>query len=219
MFDPHAIDEKPHREKPSFLQKFACFIGKRVLTPTFGEKIEKAPKVPKKFINNESSNQESTLDMFEVSQSKKETKPLIILKHPKISRKSPLFPKFNVRMEELPPDISKISDFNDNSIYKKPELPLNKDKIIYRKREFSAKKPRESSLINENNLRLMTPQVKNVEKSVTKDSFLFDLNKSEIQTPKKGIQEIIEKLEKVIFSWIFARLFKVQRRKYGGCYK
>ena len=218
MFDSHTIDGKPPREKPSFLQKFACFIGKRVLTPTFGEKIDKAPKVPKKFINNESSNQDSTLDMFEVSQSKKETKPLILLKHPKISRKSPLFPKFNVRMEELP-DISKISDFNDNSISKKPELPLNKDKIIYRKREFSAKKPREPSIINENNVRLMTPQVKAAEKSGTKDNYFVDLNKSEINIPKKRINEIIEKLEKVIFSWIFARLFKVRRRKYGGYYK
>lgn len=218
MFDSHTIDEKPHREKPSFLQKFACFIGKRVLTPTFGEKLEKPPKVPKKFINNESSNQESTLDMLEASQSKKETKPLILLKHPKISRKSPLFPKFNVRMEELP-DISKISDFNDNSITKKPDLPLNKDKIIYRKREFSAKKPRESSIVNENNVRLMTPQVKNVDKSSTTDNYLVDLNKIEINTSKRGINEIIEKLEKVIFSRTLSQLFKVRRRKYGGHYQ
>jgi len=198
MFDINPFPKKPHEEKSSFLQKFACFMGKRVLTPTFGEKLQKPLKKQLSYLNNESSNQESTLDTCDISAFKKDPKLLQASKHPKISRKSPLFAKFNTRLKEETQDFQKIIQYNDNFFNKTPETIINKDKIIYRKRQFSAKKPREPNVIMENNPRLMTPQIKSTKKEVMNGNYLLDMRKIDKKSEiPKGLDEIIEKLEKV----------------------
>lgn len=133
-----------------FFKKLACFMGKRVPTPTFGDTLQKSI-----FKFSESQEKEG-LSSCDLAAFKKEKNSLFI-KHPKISRKSPLFDKFGKREVDKSSDessiIQTIKDFNADTHDKRLA-------IITRKREFSAKHPRNNYIQNADVARLMTPQAK-----------------------------------------------------------
>lgn len=227
MFEPRTLIQKHHEERTSYLRKFASFMNKRVLTPTFGDNIEK-----KKRDLNESYNQENDFDICDLNLFKKEKTIVTSTKHPIISRKSPLFDKFGKRNSHETSVEKKIIEIHDNNDEKNlnknknNEVLFNKNRIIFRKRDSSAKKPKEEVFPVAS--RLFTPQSKKTKNNLSplNGNFIFerlqmnkkiDINKNKllnnskellnsvnenyISTKKenfKSLEDIIENLKNVM---------------------
>lgn len=159
-----------------FFKKLACFMGKRVPTPTFGDTLQKNIF---KFNEIQEIQEKEGLNSCDLGAFKKE-KGSLFIKHPKISRKSPLFDKFGKRELEKSSDETglnqTIKDFNAETHGKRLA-------IITRKREFSAKHPRNNYIQNVDVARLMTPQAKKSENEKKYQNFQNFKEKSIEKTP------------------------------------
>lgn len=152
MIENQTFIDKKKEGKASFLKKLAGFIEKRVLTPKFGDNFKKNKKTSKFPSFNEEIN---TLDL---SQYKKDRPILLKSNHPKISKKSPLFDKFGKRESEKVIEDSCFQKVTNDDFCEKDDI---KNRLIFRKREFSAKNPKLIENDYLNLARLLTPQNRN----------------------------------------------------------
>ena len=201
------------------MKKFQYYLGKRVLTPTFGDdNLDKKQTNFKRF-QEKSFNQDSFFDIFDVELYKKDK---FGSHHPKISRKSPLFDKFGKRNpfqlkgnKIFSENLEKNESYhkfekNDDKLMKNEKneelKEFTKNRIIFNKREFSAKNPRISILKNDQ-VRMMTPQSKNINTSkILNNNFIINKDirykKQQVSLQENikdatGFFEIIENLKKV----------------------